>query len=76
MERGDYNSQRDFPKIGTSDGWDLILHEFEDDKTSKKKNNNTLPSLKELAFYIRRGHGGYRGEEYTEQQGFSLGDHA
>ena len=75
MERGDYNSQRDFPKVGMSDGWDLILHEFENDKTSQKR-DNMLPSLKESTFYIRRRHGGYRGEEYTERQGFSPGDHA
>ena len=37
MERGDYSSQKDFPKAGMSDGWDWILHEFEDKGTSQKE---------------------------------------
>ena len=37
MERGDYSSQKDFPKAGMSDGWDWILHEFKDKGTSQKE---------------------------------------
>ena len=50
------NEKKDFPKISTSDGWDLILHESEGSKTFQR--DNTSPCLKESAFYIRRGHTG------------------